>query len=220
MRTDKGGLRALIKKPLTMILILVVVLGVVAVGVQLKRRSDVAQIEADTEEAVDRQVDMLKKQNPEAFEGASGEAAEVKYRAKIEEQVRVNEVLKQKAEEVGQKATESEVNAAIAQVKAAYGSEAEFNKALKSRGMTLADYQVSIENQITTSKMMADITKGVQVSDKEARAYYDANPGRYKDPKDASKTRPFKKVVGEIKTLLTSQKQTQAYNDFIADLKK
>lgn len=206
-------------KPRNIIIALALFLAVLAVvvGVRfgLNPRPDVVV----TEEAIDSQIDMLKERDPEAFKGAKGEAVEANYREKIAEQLKVQQLLLKEAEAVGQQAQPTEIDAAISQVRAAYGSEAKFTKALKERGMTLADYKVSIESQITSSKMMAEITKDIDVSEKDARAYYTANKSRYTDPKDPTKTKPFKQVAKEITDILRAQKQNQAFNEFLAGLR-
>lgn len=200
------------KKPVLIIVVLATVLALAAIGVELKKYRDEGRQDALVEESVDQQVDMLKKQNPQAFEGAKGKDAEAKYRQKIEEQVRFNAALREEADKAGQQASTAEIDGAIAQVSAAYGSDQKFTAALKSRGMTLEDYKVSIGNQITTSKMMAWLTKDIKVTDAEIREYYDANKTKFK--------KPYKEVSGEITSLLRSQKQNKAYNDFIDGLKK
>ncbi len=207
-------------QPRKILVALALLLSVLAVVVGVRFGLDREAAVTDNQEAIDRQVEMLKQRTPKAFEGEKGKAAEERARQQIAEQLRISELLRQEAAALGQQAKPAEIDAAIAQVRAAYGSEAAFNKALKDKGMSLADYQVSIENQITSSKMAAEITKNIEVSDKEARAYYEANKAKYADPKDTAKTKPFNQVVDEINDLLRAQKQNQAYNEFLSGLKE
>lgn len=200
------------KKALYAVLAVAVVLSAVVVGVRIRQRANEGSIEGATQAEVERQINVLKKQQPDVFKGKQGKMAEESYKKSIEDQVKINEMIKQEAKDRGVAVAPSEVDMALAQVRQAYASEKKFNSALKKQGLTIDDYKNNLEGQLVMSKMMTEVTKDIKTSNKEARTFYEANKGDF--------DKPYKEVVDLVKQRLLQQKQRAKFSEFIEDLKK
>lgn len=168
-----------------------------------------------TDSQVEAQLTSIKKRQPNAFQGPQGKALEASYRKAIKQQLIIQELMNQEAAKRGIKVDEREVEIAIAQVRQAYQSDKKFNDSLAAIGKTLDQYKQDIRNSLIRNQLMAEIVKGVSVTDSEAKQYYDANPYLFKD-----KGHSFKAVKEQIKQQLLAQKQRNKINNFVEQLKK
>lgn len=170
---------------------------------------------AITNSQVEEQLASVKKRQPGAFQGPQGKTLEANYRKAIEQQLVIQELMNQEAAKRGIKVDEREVEIAIAQVRQAYKSDEKFNESLKAIGKTLDQYKQDIRNSLIRNQLMAEIVKGVSVTDSDAKRYYEANPYLFKD-----KGQSFKAVKEQIKQQLLAQKQRSTINNFVDELKK
>jgi foldase protein PrsA len=100
---------------------------------------------------------------------------------------------------VTDKEVETEVNKTIKR----FPSQAEFNKALKDAGMTMDDLRAFTKTRMITDKVNKKIVGTVTVTDKEAKAYYDANPAQFKDPEKVKVSHILVKTEEEAKAIQT-----------------
>ena len=83
-----------------------------------------------------------------------------------------NEILMQRAEKLGLLATDEEVNAKLAEIKAPYTQE-EFNKRLQQRQLTLDDFKRDLRRSLTIDKVLnKEVTSKINISDADITAYY------------------------------------------------
>jgi peptidyl-prolyl cis-trans isomerase SurA len=83
-----------------------------------------------------------------------------------------NEILMQRAEKLGLLATDEEINAKLAEIKAPYTQE-EFDKRLKSRNLTLDDFKRDLRRSLTIEKVLnKEVTSKINISDDDITAYY------------------------------------------------
>ncbi|GAB6183666.1 SurA N-terminal domain-containing protein [Thermodesulfovibrio hydrogeniphilus] len=84
----------------------------------------------------------------------------------------------QEAEKYGIFVTESEIDAAINDIKKKYGlSDKEFEENLKREGMTLSDYRKMMKEQIIIGRAVNSIVRGkILISDSEINNYISAHP--------------------------------------------
>jgi peptidyl-prolyl cis-trans isomerase SurA len=79
----------------------------------------------------------------------------------------------QQAEKLGVVATDDEVESKLSQVKGPYTKE-EFEKRLKTQGLTEADYRQDLRRKITIDKLLnKEIASKVSISDADIQTYYD-----------------------------------------------
>jgi peptidyl-prolyl cis-trans isomerase SurA len=79
----------------------------------------------------------------------------------------------QQAEKLGVVATDDEVESKVSQVKGPYTKE-EFEKRLKTQGLTEADFKQDVRRKITIDKLLnKEIAAKVSISDADIQSYYD-----------------------------------------------
>lgn len=86
-----------------------------------------------------------------------------------------NEIMLQRAEKLGLMATESEVDAKYAELKAPYTQE-EFQKQLDTRKMTATDLKTQLRRDLSVQKLInKEITSRISITDREITEFYAAN---------------------------------------------
>jgi foldase protein PrsA len=110
-----------------------------------------------------------------------------------------NTELKQQAPKLGASVSDKQVAARLTQIKKQYfrGSEKQYRANLKRSCTTDAAYREQLRSQLLTEAIYSKLTKGVQVSDGDAKAYYDANPSKYAKPQ----SRLVRHILVKSKTL-------------------
>ncbi len=90
-----------------------------------------------------------------------------------------NEILMQRAEKLGLLATDEEVNAKLAEIKAPYTQE-EFNKRLKDRQLTLEDFKRDLRRSLTIDKVInKEVTSKINISDEDITNYYNQHKAEF-----------------------------------------
>ena len=90
-----------------------------------------------------------------------------------------NQIMLQRAERLGLMAVDSEVDSKLTELKAPYTQE-EFDKQLKSRGMTLEEMKTEIRRSLSIQKLFnKEITSKISSTDAELRAFYDTNKASF-----------------------------------------
>ena len=90
-----------------------------------------------------------------------------------------NEILMQRAEKLGLLATDDEVNAKLAEIKAPF-SQQDFDKRLADRNITLADFKADLRRSITVEKVLnKEVTSKINVSDDDITAYYNQHKAEF-----------------------------------------
>jgi foldase protein PrsA len=95
------------------------------------------------------------------------------------------EVMKQRASTVGVTVTDDDVQRQIDVIKGMFGNDQKrFDEALKKENITLDQLTESIRDQLWVERMKAAVTKGVSVTDTEAKAYYESHKSDYVQPEE------------------------------------
>jgi parvulin-like peptidyl-prolyl isomerase len=96
----------------------------------------------------------------------------------------MRELLYQEARARGITATEEEINSAMQQAVAEYGSEREFKAMLVMTGSSPDEYRQQLIKDLTVNKMAAAVVEGKRkpVSTEEARKYYDEHQAEMQGP--------------------------------------
>lgn len=80
-----------------------------------------------------------------------------------------------KAEEMGIKVTDEEVNTEIENAKKYFETEEKFNEFLKEQNMDLDYFKDSVRKDMIISKLREKMTENITVTDAEIKTYYDAH---------------------------------------------
>ncbi len=90
-----------------------------------------------------------------------------------------NEILMQRAETLGLLATDEEVNAKLAEIKAPYTQE-EFDKRLKERQISLDDFKRDLRRSLTIDKVLnKEVTSKINISDEDITNYYNQHKAEF-----------------------------------------
>ncbi len=139
-------------------------------------------------------------------------------KARILENMINRELLYQESKKQGVKVDEQAVDKKFQEVKSQFPSEAIFKKALKDANFTEASIKTQLRRAIAIDKFIQEkFSSSIKVTDKEAKAYYDANPNAFVRPEqirashiliklgpgaDQAKKENAKKQLQEIKNRL------------------
>jgi peptidyl-prolyl cis-trans isomerase SurA len=90
-----------------------------------------------------------------------------------------NEILMQRAEKLGLLATDDEVNAKLAEIKAPF-SQQEFDARLTARKITVADFKADLRRSITVEKVLnKEVTSKINITDDDITSYYDQHKAEF-----------------------------------------
>src|SRR5271169_2230063 len=90
-----------------------------------------------------------------------------------------NEIVMQRAETLGLLATDEEVNAKVAEIKAPYTQE-EFDKRLKERQISLDDFKRDLRRSLTIDKVLnKEVTSKINISDEDITNYYNQHKAEF-----------------------------------------
>jgi len=92
------------------------------------------------------------------------------------------EIMLQRAEKLGLMATDADVEAKFAELKAPYTQE-EFQKQLAARKMTVEDMKAQLKRELSVQKLFnKEITSHISISDKDVNDFYTANKSSFNFP--------------------------------------
>jgi foldase protein PrsA len=135
--------------------------------------------EAVSTEALNQQLDQLKKQYPNMFEGADGEGRLLDFKQRLLDNLVNQKLIEQAAKDKGIKISDADVQKQIDQLRAGFKDQAQFDEALKSAGMTVDGLKTQIRNQLVTQKLIDSLSSNTKVSEADIQAYYDKNKAQF-----------------------------------------
>ena len=165
---------------------------------------------------IDKQVDQVKEQQPNIFDGPDGDKQEAQMRKSALDSLITAELIRQEAEKKNITVPKSEVTRRIQQIKKIFKTDEEFQKALKDQNLTESELEVKVEEQAVAEKMLKQVTGKVKPSDKELKDYYEKNKAQMVEPEKKQWRRIVVKTEKEAKDL---REQLDNGADF-ADLAK
>ena len=90
-----------------------------------------------------------------------------------------DEILQQAAKKMNLVASDEEVDAKLAEMKAPYTQE-EFDKRLQAASMSLADLRLNIRRNLTSDKVInKEVTSRINITDADISSYYNANKAQF-----------------------------------------
>ena len=128
---------------------------------------------------LDEQVEILRAQSPQMFEGEEGEERILDFKRRLLESMIDNVLVRQAAEERGVTVSDEEIDAQLEDLKAGFPSEEEFETALADANLTLADLRDQLREQLTTQRLMEELAGDADVTDAEVEEYYEANQAQF-----------------------------------------
>ncbi len=174
----------------TRALLAVALVGVIAFSAGCSNANTAAKVngESISVEELNKQVEQLKKQYPQMFEGADGEGRLLDFKQRLLDNLINQELVRQAAEDKGIKVSDEDVNKQIDQLKAGFKDPKQFEQALKSAGMTEDALKKQIKEQLLTQRLIESLSKDSNVDEAAVKAYYEKNKTQFyqKEAKRAS----------------------------------
>ncbi len=135
-----------------------------------------------------------------------------------------NALLTQEADRLDIAATKADVNAELATLMKQNGltSRKDLAPLLEQQGLSIADLLEQVEAQIRIDRLIKKITPGaLKVTKQEVRALYDqVAEQQAANPQNAQELPPLNQVRGEIVDQIRGDKQGQAAQALVTDLRK
>ena len=123
---------------------------------------------------------LIKNMEVRANQPIPAERRDAIYRQALEQLVTYT-VLSQETRARKVAITDEEVDSSLKQMRAQFGTEAEFKKALDARGMTLDKLKSDTRIDLSINKMVEnEVSTQASPSDTECREFYDKNPDKFK----------------------------------------
>jgi parvulin-like peptidyl-prolyl isomerase len=135
--------------------------------------------EAITETEIQTELDAVQSEFPQMFQGVDGEAREMDFRQRIIDQRITSILLDQAAEDADIDIPQSEVDAAIEEIKAGFPDEAAFLESLESVNMTYEDLERETREQLVSQKLVEEVSGQIEVSDADVEQYYENNKDQF-----------------------------------------
>lgn len=128
---------------------------------------------------LDEQVDILRAQSPQMFEGEEGEVRILDFKRRLLESMIDNILVRQAAEERGITVSDEEIDLQIEELKVGFPGEEEFNVALADANLTIDDLRDQLREQLITQRLMEELVGDDEVTDSEIEDYYEANQAQF-----------------------------------------
>jgi parvulin-like peptidyl-prolyl isomerase len=113
------------------------------------------------------------------FQGVDGEARELDFRQRIIDQKITSILLDQAADDADIEISQSEIDAAIEEIKAGFPDEAAFLESLESVNMTYEDLERETREQLVSQQLVEEVSGQIEVSDADVEEYYENNKDQF-----------------------------------------
>lgn len=157
----------------------VAILAFSAVGCTDKNVAAKVNGKAISVDELNKQVEQLKKQYPQMFQGADGEGRLLDFKQRLLDNLVSQELVRQAAEEQGIKVSDADVKKQVDQLKSGFKDEKQFDQALKSAGMTVDSLNKQIREQLLTQRLIDSLSAGAAPTESEIKSYYDKNKEQF-----------------------------------------
>lgn len=169
---------------------------------------------SEIQDRINQTVQRMKNQYGDQIKGDKAEARlEKQAKKRIIEQTVQHLVLKTHAEQSNVSVTEQQVQKRVQSTIERFPSEEAFQKALQKEGMTRSDFEGQIREGLLVDQFLQKQIDDVEISNAEARQYYDQNSERFQD-------RSFDQVKEKVRSTLKQMKQRKAQQKVISDLRE
>ncbi|MBI4278867.1 MAG: peptidylprolyl isomerase [Armatimonadetes bacterium] len=138
--------------------------------------------------AVSAEVGLVARQYGLSFEGKEGQAQREQFTRAIVDSLIDRRILMREARRLGLEATDQEVEQRLEEVRQNFGSPAEFQEALRNRGLTLVDLRDRIRIDATARKLRPYVTRSVAVGEQELQLHFEQNRAQF-DRADQTRVR-------------------------------
>ncbi|MBS3736281.1 MAG: peptidylprolyl isomerase [Candidatus Bipolaricaulota bacterium] len=144
------------------------------------------------------------------------------YRKYVLDQLINQKLTVQKVEELGINVSDQAVQEEITKIveeNQQFSDKSDLEGYLKdNQNMTLENLKTRIRENLKTQKLRERVTDKVTVSEEEVEAFYNQNKQSYTDQE--GNVRPLDEVSDQVRNTVRSQKQNEAYNQWLQEERK
>jgi len=174
---------------------------------------------AITEAEVQKETDRFTRQAATAGQQIGPEQL-TELRKEVLDSLISREVVYQESERRGLKATDSEIDQKLAELKKGFPSEAEYQAVLQRMNVTEQELRTQVSRQLAMKKLIDQaVIPDVAVPDAEVKKYYDEHPDDFKMPEQVRASHILKKVDAKASDVDKAKAQKEL-TDLQARLKK
>lgn len=172
-------------KSIRLLLVLALALAMLVGSVGCKSDKDVAarvngEVIKKTE--LDNQVEQLKKQYPQMFQGPDGEGRLLDFKKRLLENLINQKLVLQAAKDMKVIVSDTEIKNQVTQLQSSFKTKEEFEAALKNAGMSLEGLEGQIRDQILNQKLVDKLGKAAATpAEADIKRYYDSNKEQFKE---------------------------------------
>lgn len=138
-----------------------------------------------TKEQFDRRLEKLMavyKQNGVNFDTEQGKEMLKAVKKQVLDSIVEEITLINEAERLGISPTEADIQKKVEETIAKFENKESFLKSLESYSMDETGFKEWIQKNLVLDALFSKVTKGIKVSEKDAKEFYDANKGDFKQP--------------------------------------
>ncbi|HDZ59162.1 MAG TPA: hypothetical protein ENH44_00055, partial [Actinobacteria bacterium] len=136
-----------------------------------------------TREDLDKATQEYKQQFGDQGMPAEGTEAYKDFQKELVSRLVDEQILWMEAEKMDLNVTDQEIEDQINTATNQAGGEEQLQKTLDDNNMTMESFKESIRKSLLFQKIYPEVTKDApEITDEEARAYYDANPDQFQQP--------------------------------------
>ena len=132
--------------------------------------------------ALDEEVSMVSNQMASSGQPVPAEREE-EFRMQVLDSMISRQLLLAEAGKLGIELSEEDIDARIEEIKAQFPSEEEFTAALEGQGLTLKRLRADLKDNLVIQELLKqEVEDKIEVSDEDARSFYDDNPEQFQQP--------------------------------------
>jgi foldase protein PrsA len=129
---------------------------------------------------IEAELEAIKAEYPQMFQGADANAREMDFKRRILDNLVVDLLQRQAAEESGIDIDESDIDAQLEEIKAGFPDDASYQASLDQVGMTEEDLRGQIESQLLTQQIIEQVSDDIEIAEEDVEAYYEANQEQFR----------------------------------------
>lgn len=128
---------------------------------------------------LDKQLEQIKQQYPQMFQGPDGEGRLIDYKQRILDNLINQKLIEQAAKDKRIEVSDEEIDKQLKALRGGFKDDEQFQAALKSANMTLDGLKKQIREQLLTTKIIESLAKDIKVTEDEMRSYYEKNKAQF-----------------------------------------